>query len=167
LVFIDHLNGIASDKDDSFFFEWYQLPYKSGLTCSDVSTPWNRRAGVRYCTHDVSLQAKNVVEAQLIAAFPDWVSFHIENTAKHVLCHHGVKVGGIPIEDEWPVGNRFLLSFCSIYLAPDRPYPWVNHPLPISDSDITPRDIIEDRSGFRVNLFLDDANNITWRLSFY
>ena len=168
LVFVDHVNGIASDKADSFCFEWYQLPYAADSTFNPLMTPWNRRAGVSYRTHDIdpSHMAQTVAQ-RLSRLFPEWDEFFLEMTTRHVLCYHAIKLGGIPVGTERPIGSRFLLSICSISPRPEVPYPWMNHPSPITNDDITDADIIDDRSGYGVDVFIDDKNTLTWTLRYY
>lgn len=91
-----------------------------------------------------------------------------------------MKIGGAPLwfdsettvtGPDWEaMSGKFLCSLATIQPDLDEPYPWVNHPGPISFNERTLNAddmLLLCLNAFVLNFFIDERGHVTWGMQMF
>jgi hypothetical protein len=140
LVFSKYRHPTWPDEPDQLQFEWYTLGGSEPM-CTEVPLgEWT--VPVVYGTRYRSVDYVSAEAAQAFAAFlPSEVRASPETAVASICRIEGMKIGGAPL---WPptvqrdyetsaaLPGRFLCSLAGIEPVWETPYPWLNHPQPLT-----------------------------------
>lgn len=177
LVFSTDDDICSDDPQHRLHFEWYSTEMNAP-SCSSEQVPqtkWNFHTcyGVRYRTCDY---AGNEAQSTLAAVVD---KTRLEKTGVECVTMGldrlwGMKIGGLPITgrgagiDPSPWAGTFLCSIASVIPAHDTPFPWVNHPQPVTVSDVIKdmNSFLEIRAGFVLEFYLQADGSVKWWIQF-
>jgi hypothetical protein len=147
---------MLNNDPESLLWEWQPPIFERLVTKEQIPPPaWQFVTcyGVRHRSIDY-VDETDVFEQHKIRR--DW----------EVARFHGTKIGGLPgavFRYFEYVRGKLLCTLGSIQYEPDRPYPFVNHPAPLSLSDLHRPDLtlIWGDLGI-ICIFIDDRGQLTW-----
>ncbi len=121
---------VPNDVSDAVIFEWSSLNIQMPMTRRQMPLPdwvFVNCHGIRHRTVDY-VDADDLFEAS-VERCPYFLGR---------LC--GTKIGGAPCWMQQPapeaIGRKFLCSIGSVQFAPNLPFPWTNHPEPLSLAEL-------------------------------
>ena len=152
-------------------FEWYPLGLDDLVEEEDLPKPqWTFHTcyGIRYRTVDYSDDRTPTLVAKCL---PDKTKQQEPWQAWSLCRIDGMKIGGAPF---WPypqyvrpdvdLPGRLLCSLSCIFTNPLFPYPWMNHPEPLTNDEALDN-IKKDLAimgGFTFNISIDEEHNLHW-----
>jgi hypothetical protein len=177
LVFSTDDDICSDDPQERLRFEWCHIDTVEPL-CSAEQVPqtkWDFQMcyGARYRTCDY---AERTAQSVLASALDnDSVQeMGAESASLGLERLWGMKIGGLPITGRGgeitasPWKGTFLCSLATVVPPSSVPYPWINHPEPLSLDDAIKQYFcsFQIRAGFVLEFYLEQDNSIKWWIQF-